>query len=180
MTGLATDPLMNIVYRGIKEPIRLLLENSYPEAALKLLYSGIDTMAFLDMPPAQRDVHEVDFTAWCDHYLRFPGDEPVTSLELYAARCGLLHSHSGDSRKHREGRARLLQYTDKGQPVRYRPDIDPDLVIISIQALADAFFEAVDRFLVDLFHDPSRAQVANSRLQDMFVFSAIRDLDPAP
>lgn len=180
MTGLASDPVMNVVYRGIKEPIRLLVENSFLEAALKLVYSGIDTMAFLNMPPGQRDVLEVDFTAWCDRYLRLPGDESVTSLELYAARCGLLHAHSGDSRKHRQGLARLLQYTDNGQPVRYRPEIDPELVLVSIQTLVDAFFEAVDRFLVDLFRDPSRAQVANSRLQDMFVFSAIKDLDPVP
>lgn len=179
MTDLARDPLMNIIHRGIKEPIRLLLEKHFLEAALKLVFSGIDTMTFLGLPADAIEVTGADFIAWCDRYLQLPGRESVSSVELYGARCGLLHCHSGESRAHRQGTARLLHWRDQGVPVRYRPDIDPDLVLVSVQALADAFFEAVDRFLVELFRDPSRAEVANARLQNMFVYGRVDDVRAA-
>jgi hypothetical protein len=179
MTDLSRDPLMNIVHRGIKEPIRLLLEGAYLEAALKLVYSGIDTMAFLGLPADSVEVAGSDFINWCERYLRLPGQEKVSSVELYAARCGLLHCHSGESRSHRQGRARVLHYFDKGPPVLYRPDIDANLVFVSAQAIVDSFFEAVDRFLIELFSEPNRAEVANTRLQNMFVFSKVADLAAA-
>ncbi|TAM55448.1 MAG: hypothetical protein EPN53_02880 [Acidobacteria bacterium] len=170
MSDLRADPLMNVVHHGIKGPIRLLLEHDFFEAGLKLVFAGIDAMAFLGLPDGAVEVTGADFIAWCDNYLHLPGSEPVSSLELYGARCGLLHCHSGESRSRRQGTARLIQWTNKGVPVLYRPDIDANLVFVSVQALVESFFEAVDRFLVELFREPGRAAVADARLQNMFVY----------
>lgn len=40
----------------------------------------------------------------------------------------------------------------------------PRHVIVSVPALADAFFQGIDRHVVDLFKDPERAATANERL----------------
>ncbi len=179
MADLAADPLMSLVHHGIKEPIRMLLDHHLLEGGLKLVFAGVDTMAFLGLPHEAIEVTRADFVAWCDRYLRVPGRETVSSLELYGARCGLLHCHSGESRASREGRARVIQWMDRGSPVIYRPDLDPDLVFVSIEALAESFFDAVDRYLVELFCEPTRAEVANSRLQRMFVFRRADEIGAA-
>ena len=179
MTDLGDDPLMNVVHHGIKEPIRLLMEHHFLEAGLKLVFAGVDAMAFLGLPDGAAEVTGADFIAWCDHYLHLPGNEQVSSLELYGARCGLLHCHSGESRSRRQGAARLMQWTDQGVPVLYRPDIDANLVFVSVQALVELFFEAVDRFLVELFREPGRAALADSRLQNMFVYRRQDEIRPA-
>jgi hypothetical protein len=109
----AEDLLINLVHRGIKEPIRLLLDNRFFTAALTLVYCGIDAMAFLGLPPEQEEVRRPDFISWCDRYLVLPGDAAPTGIEFYGARCGALHTHSGTSGFSRRGGARLIQYANR-------------------------------------------------------------------
>ena len=179
MTDLAADPLMNIVHHGIKDPVRLLMEHHFLEAGLKLVFAGIDAMAFLGLPADAVEVTGADFISWCDRYLRLPSQEPISSSELWGARCGLLHCHSGESRARRRGTARLIQWADKGPPVLYRPDVDPNLIFVSVQAFVEAFFDAIDRSMVELFRDQNRAQVADVRLQNMFVYGRRDGILPA-
>jgi hypothetical protein len=54
MADLARDPIINVIHRGIKRPITLLLENECHPAAVILIYSGMDTMASLGMPASQK------------------------------------------------------------------------------------------------------------------------------
>jgi hypothetical protein len=44
-----------------------------------------------------------------------------------------------------------LQVSRGGAPVHYRPEVDPSVAIVSIEALARALFAGIDRFFVDLF-----------------------------
>ena len=67
--SLIQDPLTNIVYAGLKDPIRLLLDNQYYFAALALIFSGIDAMAYLGIPDSKEKVDSGDFIAWCDRYI---------------------------------------------------------------------------------------------------------------
>src|SRR5207245_8304759 len=71
------------------------------EPTLILLYAGIDAMAWLDRPASQRDVIEADFVQWAERYLLSQPSPGLTGEDLYGARCGLLHSHTGESKKHR-------------------------------------------------------------------------------
>lgn len=54
-------------------------------------------------------------------------------------------------------------------PVRFNPTISLDLVIVSLRALASAFFEGIDRFVVDVFKDPKRRAVAEQRLNELIL-----------
>ena len=159
---------MNVVHNGIKRAIRVALDNECYAAAVILVYSGIDTMAYIGIPDNQEDVTSRDFMNWADQYIRFPCNEQVTGADLYGARCGMLHSYSVTSRLSREGKCRRVGYMDKAVPeVRYDPGIDPSFVLVSIHGLAEAFFRGIDQFLVDIFADPVKAAVAERRLDQL-------------
>ena len=168
MADLGRDPINNVVYNQVKRGIRVTLENECYASAVILIYSGIDTMAYLNMPEEQQDVTRNDFVQWVDRYIHFPCKEQVSGLELYGARCGMLHTHSITSQLSRQGRVRQVGYVNRFVPeVCYDPSESEDLVIVSIKALAGAFFSGVDKFLVELFADRGKAPVAEQRLQTL-------------
>jgi hypothetical protein len=131
-----------------------------------LILSSIDSMAYLGMPANQQDVRRDDFIKWADRYIKFSCKEQLTGLDLYGARCAMLHSYGVVSELGRKGQCRMVGYMDKSVPeVRYNPDVKKDFVLVSVAALAEAFFRGIDQFLVDLFTDRRRAEVAEKRLQ---------------
>jgi hypothetical protein len=132
-----------VVERGIKRPIEILLQQRYYPAALILIYSGMDTMAFLSMPVGKTDVMRSDFIAWAQQYIRLPG---VVGTDLYGARCSILHG-GAQSRFIREGR---------GRPI-----------VIAPEELAKAFFDGVDRCLLDITNDAGRTETAERRLREL-------------
>ncbi len=132
-----------VIERGIKRPIEILLQQrSYP-AALILIYSGMDTMAFLSMPAAKTDVMRSDFIAWAQQYIRLPG---FVGADLYGARCSVLHG-GAQSRFVREGRGRAI--------------------VVTPENLAKAFFEGVDRCLLEIASDAGRTETAEHRLKEL-------------
>ena len=162
------DPINIAIYNGIKRGINVCLESECFGSVVILTYSGIDTMAYLAMPVCQTDVTREDFVQWCDKYIRFPGSDQVTGLELYSARCGMLHTYGVESRLTRSGTCRKLGYMDRSVPeIRYSPQIDQNLALVSIEALAKAFFNGIDRFLVDLFSDSTRITHVEQRLRQL-------------
>ena len=166
MSDLSSDPVINVVHEGIKRGIRIAMENGCLPAAIILIYSGMDAMAYLGMPAGQDDVTRDDFVAWAERYIRFPCKEQLSGLDLYGARCAMLHTHSVAARLTREGRCRMIGYTDQSSPeVSYNPKISKDLVIVSIKGLAEAFSRGIDQFLVDVFADKARGPVVEARLK---------------
>lgn len=163
-----TESISNVIHEGIKRGIEILLEKKCYGSAVILLYAGMDAMAYLDMPNGQQDVKRKDFIAWADKYIRFPCDEQLTGLDLYGARCSMLHSYGVASELSRKGKCRMLGYMDKSVPeLRYNPKVSKNLVMVSITGLAEAFFKGVDRFIIDVFGDPTRAPFARKRLRKL-------------
>lgn len=175
MEYLSQDPLHNAIHHGIKGDIDFVFEHQRYRAGVILIYSGIDAMAFLGMSANQVDVSGSDFIEWAERYIRFPGTEQLTGFDLYGARCAMLHTYGVKSKASRQGKCRMLAYMDRGAlPVIYSPEVSQDLVLVSIPALKDAFFQGIDLFLVDLFSDPERARIAESRLQQFTVLTRRR------
>jgi hypothetical protein len=69
-------------------------------AALALVYVGIDTMALLACPFGQAEQKKKDFIRWVDKYLRAdPASEyQYEGVDVYAARCALLHSYTPEQK----------------------------------------------------------------------------------
>lgn len=165
MISMERDPIINAIYGGIKKGIQVAIENKCFDAAVILILSGIDSMAFLGMPSHQQDVKREDFVKWAEGYITFPCDDQLTGLDLYGARCAMLHSYGVVSKLSREGQCRMVGYMDNSDPeVRYNPEVSKDFVLVSVTALAEAFYSGIDQFLVDLFSNKERAGVAEKRL----------------
>ena len=165
MNDLSRDPIVNAIDNEIRRGIQVAIDNGCYGSAVTLIYAGIDAMAFLGMPGDQEDVARSDFIAWAEHYIKFPCKEQLSGADLYGARCGMLHSYSAYSRMTRSGECRTIGYMDKSVPeVRYNPEISREIVLVSVPALAEAFFRGIEEFLIDLFSDHKRAEVAEVRL----------------
>jgi hypothetical protein len=166
MNDLAQDPIINVIHNGIKKGIRITLDNQCYGSAIILILSGIDTMAYLSMPPTQQEVSRNDFVKWCNRYIRFPGMPQLSGLELYGSRCGMLHCFSTGSKLCKKGECRQIIYMDNGiPPIRFNPEISKDLVVVSIKALADAFFMGVDKFFIDIYSSEDKKKVADERFK---------------
>jgi hypothetical protein len=165
MVNLREDPIVNAIYGGIKKGIQVAINNECLDSAVVLIISGIDSMAYLNMPADQEDVTKYDFITWAEQYIKFSCKEQLTGLDLYGARCAMLHSFGVVSKLSREGKCRMVGYMDKSIPeVRYNPNVSKELVMVSVPALAESFFQAIDKFMVDLFSNPTKAKVAEKRL----------------
>jgi len=162
------DPIINVIHKGIKDSIRVAIKNRCYGASVILILSGIDAMAYLDMPGSQEDVNREDFIDWSEKYIKFPCKEQITGLDLYGARCGMLHNYSSQSKLSREGKCRQIGYMDKSTPeIRYNSNVSKDLVLVSIEGLATAFFNGIDKFLIDLFSNENKARIAEQRLKEL-------------
>lgn len=77
--------------------------------ALILVYSGIDTMSWLVSSEPATAVKK-RFTAWVDRFMLPAKPLPCSSIDLYAARCGILHSFTADSDLSVSGHAKPIYY----------------------------------------------------------------------
>ena len=168
--SLENDPIQNAIYGGIKRSIEVCMENNCFAAATILTYSGIDTMAYLSMPAGQVDVTRRDFIAWCDRFMRLPGNEQIAGIEYYGARCSTLHTYGVDSKLSREKKCRKIGYMDDSVPaVRFEASIAPDFLLLSVKALTEAFLNGIDSFLSDAYADIGKARLIEGRLPHILV-----------
>ncbi len=140
---------------------------------LLLLYAGIDIMAWLNRPESHPDVRRSDFIGWADKYL-LPGTGLACSaIDLYAARCSLLHSYTAESRLTREGDAKQIFYAwGVGRAEDLQGLIDyvgtHSAVAVHIEHLFDAFRLGVERFKEALSNDPDQANLVYKRADKFF------------
>jgi hypothetical protein len=153
------------VIEEIKLGVDVAFSNKCFGAAVILIYAGIDTMAYLNMPSQQKYVKSKDFIAWVERYIRFPCKEQLTGADLYGARCAMLHQYGIESKLSHSGSCRIVGYIDRSDPeVSYNPKISKEFVIVSIEALKDAFFAGIHKFLHEAFDDESKRIIVEERL----------------
>ena len=168
MSDLSKDAVVNAINGGIRRGIQVAIDNGCFGSAVILILSGMDAMAFLGMPKGQEDVTKEDFISWASRYIKFPCKEQLSGADMYGARCGMLHNYSAYSRMTRNNECRIIGYMDKSVPeVRYNPEVSKELVLVSVPALAEAFFKGIAQFLVELFSDSKRAQLGEERLRKL-------------
>lgn len=107
-----SDPMTQQVFERNAEELLTAIEACLRSRlllpGLLLLYAGIDIMAWLNRPKSHADVQRSDFVEWAEKYL-LPGTKLACSaIDLYAARCSLLHSYTAESRLSREGKAKQV------------------------------------------------------------------------
>jgi hypothetical protein len=140
--------------------IKVCLEQKLYLPALMLIYSGIDTVGWLDS--LERDATKESFIKWSDTYLLKVKSLACSAIELYAARCGLLHTFSADSRLSYKGEARRICYA-WGKADVHDLQLTNDLtastqkyVAVHVNELYEAWHLALVAFTDDLENDTTR------------------------
>ena len=150
--------------------IALCLQSGFPEGALVLLYSGIDTLGLLAAAQGTNDASRKTFEGWCQLYLvprlKSIEGQTVAPEDLWSARCGVLHTSTPVSKLSREGKAHELWYRFQGRMgVNLSVNAKLEPLGVEIEKLAVTFQEASLAFISDLGNDPIKRQNAEDRAQ---------------
>lgn len=131
---------------------------------LTILYSAIDTMAWLDSP--EDWASGANFQSWVTQYL-LPGSRlRCTAPDLWAARCGVVHTRTARSGGSVGGRAREIWYYGKARSRRViarAASGRDDVVGVRLVTLVAALSRAVVRYDADLRRAPQRLANANRK-----------------
>lgn len=141
-------------------------------AALAMLFVGIDTMAWLSLPLGKRSVKRDDFCSWVDSYLKADADQPYqyVGIDLYAARCAMLHSYGSLSDLHRmPSPPKTFGYLDNGP---HCAD-GGALVLISIAVLIRDFGEALNAFLLATHNSAGLKARVDSRIHALVLSMSV-------
>jgi len=133
-------------------------------AALAMVFVSIDTMAWLSLPIGSNSVKRDDFCSWVDAYLKTDAEQPYqyVGIDLYAARCAMLHSYSSLSDLHKKSNPpKTFGYLDNGP---HRADGSP-LVLISIAVLIRDFGSALNAFLQSALLDADLKARIDNRIE---------------
>jgi hypothetical protein len=149
-----------------------------PEALVTIIYSGIDSFGLLAAPPGVLYASPNTFKQWSEKYiltrLQSVEGSPITSVDLYAARCGVLHTSTPISKLERDGSARQVFYQFKGKTGVNMFLNTPQLPLqIDIENLGLAFKESGIAFLTELKNDPSGFMEANGRAQHFLRWATV-------
>lgn len=95
-------------FYSIFESIELCIENKYILPALMLTYSAIDIVGGLERKKGEGT--KASFIRFVDGYLLKAIPLGCTALELFGARCGILHAAAAESDLYKKGKVRLVVY----------------------------------------------------------------------
>jgi hypothetical protein len=140
-----------------REAIALCLEKRCIVQGVTLIYIGIDNLAFACISDGT-DATRSDFCVFVE---RFFGPEQklgCTPLEIYGARCGLLHTYSADSKLFRQKKVRRIVYSwGNTDPVVANQIFSLDgwtsMHCVSAEALQTAYDDSVSRVVALMSDD---------------------------
>lgn len=142
-------------------------------ASLAMIFVGIDAMAWLSLPIDRNSVKRDDFCNWVDAYLKAePGESyQYAGIDLYAARCALLHTYGSLSDLHvRSNPPKTFGYLDNGP---HQTD-GSQIVLISIGLLIEDFRMAVESFLSTVLKDADLKARINKRIPALVTMWPVR------
>ncbi len=133
---------------------------------LTLLYSGIDVVASLDRQSSETS--KASFVRWAERYLLTSRKLPCAAIDLYAARCGVVHTFTAASTLSGKRQARLVVYawgTAEAEKLAAAATLlQRNDCVIHVRDLIDAFRNGVAAYLEDVEMDSTRRQKFESNV----------------
>ncbi|MCH7841031.1 MAG: hypothetical protein IID38_12465 [Planctomycetes bacterium] len=125
-------------------------------------------MASLNRPESKPDVRRQDFLDWSDKYILPNGDFSCSSLDLYAARCALVHTYTPISKLSRQKKAKEILYAwgkadGKGAQAFLDEVGMTTNVVVHIDDLTVAFRAGVEQFVRDMASYARKGALARRR-----------------
>lgn len=185
MSSQTTDQMIEGYFLATTKAVGTLFREQLLGHALIVVYSTIDTCGLLDAPPGQQSATGSSFKLWVKKYLlTYPGLE-LNEVDLWAARCSVLHTFTSESDLSKAGTARELQYYtgDKSAPhiqqfINFTKSYEGGKHLpVHYDDLCEAFFQAMKAFIPDLAADCASNQAHLERLRKVIQTHAH---EPAP
>jgi len=157
------------------------LQNMYASPSLILLYSIIDIMASLNRAQQHEYVDKDDFISWVDQYL-LPGSAlDCSAIDLYSARCAILHSMSAESSMSVRGKARKIYHAiGDGDARKLQLSIESrqdNAVAIHIDNLYKALKEGIVKYAQSISNNSKMEGVVLSRMEKLLTIMSIDSMD---
>lgn len=154
--------------------IDLCLENNLLMPALVMIYNGIDIVAALNRDSTKERVDKHDFIKWCENYLIPESSLSCKGIDLYAARCGILHTYTAVSDLSKKGEAsEIIYFFGEIEKEKYQKIIDANysrkVIIESVDNLYKAFKHGFFKFVDDIKSQPEKELLVYERANHFFI-----------
>jgi hypothetical protein len=152
--------------------ITILRKNQLPLPLLTLLYSTIDILAYVWAGGADKEASKrfIGFTLkYIIKYLK-----EVNEVDLWGARCAIIHTATPESTVSIKGNARKIVYSWGSARIELlkeiiKKDAEPHKYIaISIDDLFEALGKGIDDFLADLVNDEESCKDCMDRVKKFY------------
>lgn len=124
---------------------------------LLYMHASLDAVSSWSRPIHQEKTNREVFKAWVDEYLLPGSGLPCASIDIYGARCGLLHNLTFASELSRQGVARELLFTSARHLVAdfqsYNDAQGHNVCIVVFDDYIAAFYQAMIRFVKKMQND---------------------------
>ena len=167
-TGLPhRENMIDLGFAPIYEAVELCLAQRWQLPALMLIYAAIDIAGWWSSERKQGV--KASFTAFADRYMLNGSSMLASSMDLYAARCAVLHTYTSQSDLNSQGKARVVGYAWGDADVRdLQTSFDRmgegDMVAVHINELFAALRRGVEQLSADISADPLRCQAVLKRM----------------
>lgn len=137
---------------------------------LILFYSSIDSMAYLNKDPSKENVINTDYISWCDTFLCKYINRETKGIDLYSARCGILHTLTPTSKLVKENKAINIGYTIKSPLAdAINTKTKDNMILLEANNLLDAFKKATNDFFNAINNDHDLYIKVSSNLENGFI-----------
>jgi hypothetical protein len=155
LEDIALQPYFQAI-RQLKDSIEDCVSKGRVLSCLTLLYSAIDIFASLERQPNEGT--RGSFVRWVDTYMLPNSALQFSSIDLYAARCGIVHAFSAESDLSRSGKARKIAYawgTASAESLRHAgQSLGRNEVSVHVRDLIDGFGLAIVKYIDDVVDHP--------------------------
>jgi hypothetical protein len=146
----ADDTLARIVVELVEALKKAFPQDNPNFAGLVLLYAAMDIISSLSRPIAEADTTRAVFKQWIDTYMLPDSGLKCNADDIYAARCGILHTLSLSSFASRIGKAKQISYLNKQSGVQRMQKLcdskGHDVIVVWMYAYIHAFYRGIFRF----------------------------------
>ena len=164
-------PIHTVLHEDVKVGITACIESGAYMSAAKLIYAGIDLMAYLCMPEKsgkeQHHVHKRDYVKWIMQYLIFDEFLNITADDIHQARHAAVHRHSLENKPGSRHIVLTQGPVDLTLPVPPEFTGGVDCVFVSVRKFADIFFQAIDQCVINVHQDREKLKLMEQRFNNV-------------
>jgi hypothetical protein len=153
---------LNRNLNGLISATEICIDKKLIMPALMLLYSGIDVVGALERKPNTGT--KANFIRWVDSYMLKAYPIGCSGLELYGARCGILHTMAAESDLSRSGKAREITYAWGDATVEHLKKAGkiinhPNILAVHVNDLLKAFKSGLAIYFDEINKDGVRSSL---------------------